>query len=231
MALPVTVTRIQNRRGLQAQFDALYPPGYNGIGGYGNFPGYTPGSYPHVLREGEIGLTTDTRRVLIGNLNGEYIDIGSGALSGLIFSPFMISLPPSGTFVTMPSPGIEFNATPFFNVLYSLTDSASPNWNSVGIEFARNGQLQITATSSLYVALTDSSTEINTTVYDISFQAVYSGSNIVIQYKHNFPYTLTFSTTTIKWAPISTPLPPSYPTFDNITVTFDELSDTFDEGL
>jgi hypothetical protein len=36
MASPVVVSRIQNRRGTQAQFNALYPPGYNGIGGFGN---------------------------------------------------------------------------------------------------------------------------------------------------------------------------------------------------
>jgi hypothetical protein len=36
MATPVTVTRIQNRRGTQDQFDALYPVGYHGIGGFGD---------------------------------------------------------------------------------------------------------------------------------------------------------------------------------------------------
>src|SRR5271165_5499288 len=34
MAEPVVVSRIQNRRGLQADFNALYPPGYQGTGGF-----------------------------------------------------------------------------------------------------------------------------------------------------------------------------------------------------
>lgn len=35
MATPVMVSRIQNRRGTQDQFDALYPPGYDGQAGFG----------------------------------------------------------------------------------------------------------------------------------------------------------------------------------------------------
>jgi hypothetical protein len=35
MSAPVVVSRIQNRRGTQTQFNALYPPGYSGVGGFG----------------------------------------------------------------------------------------------------------------------------------------------------------------------------------------------------
>jgi hypothetical protein len=35
MSTPVVVSRIQNRRGTQSQFDALYPAGYTGVGGFG----------------------------------------------------------------------------------------------------------------------------------------------------------------------------------------------------
>ncbi len=165
MATPVTVTRIQNRRGTQAQFETLYPQGYQGTGGFGDpvwstqpvlissvvatgttitvsiisaylMPPYNtllvPGSaivvsgvtpsiyndtytissidtvtspgftlincasiltgsadpdtgsfylpfvienYQGVLLPGEIALCTDSRRMFIGNLNGEYIDV------------------------------------------------------------------------------------------------------------------------------------------------------------
>jgi hypothetical protein len=36
MSTPVVISRIQNRRGTQIQFNALYPVGYNGIGGFGS---------------------------------------------------------------------------------------------------------------------------------------------------------------------------------------------------
>lgn len=74
MAAPVVVSRIQSRRGTQAQFDALYPLGYSGIGGYGSLPGFNSTNYPNVLMPGELALCTDTRRVFLGNLNAEYLE-------------------------------------------------------------------------------------------------------------------------------------------------------------
>lgn len=51
------------------------------------------------------------------------------------------------------------------------------------------------------VALADTGVEINNTVYDISFRAVYdSYGNIQILYMHNFPAALTFNTSSIIWA-------------------------------
>lgn len=75
---PVTVTRIQNRRGTYSQFLALYPIGYNGVGGFDSVPGYTPTAYPNVLQPGELALCTDNRKMFMGNLNGEYIQVGAG---------------------------------------------------------------------------------------------------------------------------------------------------------
>lgn len=65
---PVVVSRIQNRRGTQADFDNLYPPGYTGTGG---------AIGPDILQPGELALCTDTRRVFIGNINGEYIELAT----------------------------------------------------------------------------------------------------------------------------------------------------------
>ena len=62
---PVVVTRIQNRRGTQAQFDALYPNGQ-------------PGTGPNILQPGELALVTDSPgKVYIGNINGTYFEIGT----------------------------------------------------------------------------------------------------------------------------------------------------------
>ena len=71
---PVVVSRIQNRRGTQAQFDALYPEGQPGFG-------------PDILQPGEIALITDPPgKVYIGSLNGTYFEIGvssNNTLAGL----------------------------------------------------------------------------------------------------------------------------------------------------
>jgi hypothetical protein len=77
MVSPVVVSRIQHRRGLQTQFDELYPLGYVGVGGYNApaFPDFTPLNYPNVLLPGEMVLCTDTRRVYMGNINGEYLQL------------------------------------------------------------------------------------------------------------------------------------------------------------
>lgn len=78
MVAPVVVSRIQHRRGLQEQFNgtnAIYPKDYNGIGGYGSSVDFTPEKYPNVLLPGEMVLCTDTRRVYMGNINGEYLQL------------------------------------------------------------------------------------------------------------------------------------------------------------
>ena len=195
MASPVTVSRIQNRRGTQAQFDALYPPGYTGVGPV------NISLYPNILMPGELALATDTRRIFLGNLNGEYVELASVG-AGILLSPLVISLPPIGIFTVIPE--LTFISTPFFNILYSITDSLNPDWNTVGTTFSRNGEMKITAvvdTGPGSVSLTDTSTEVNTTLFDISFTADYNGPSIEISYMHNFPGNLTFSSGTILWLP------------------------------
>jgi len=195
MASPVTVSRIQNRRGTQAQFDALYPPGYTGVGPV------NINLYPNILMPGELALATDTRRIFLGNLNGEYVELASVG-AGILLSPLVISLPPVGIFTVIPE--LTFISTPFFNILYSITDSLNPDWNTVGTTFSRNGEMKITAATfgGGTVSLTDSSVDVNNTIYDISFTADYNViPSIEISYMHNFPGNLTFSSGTILWLP------------------------------
>lgn len=212
MSSPVTVTRIQNRRGTQSQFDGLYPAGYTGIGGFGSIPGFNAIAYPEVLLSGEIGFCTDSRRIFLGNINGEYIEIalsgGSGALT-----PVTLTLPPVGTYTTLPA--LSYNVTPFFRIIYDVTDNASADWNTIGTTFSRNGTFEITATAPFApipnppfppitpVTLNDNGTEINTVQPNsLEFQAVYNIGNtqVEIQYMHNFAGTLTFNTSTIHWS-------------------------------
>ena len=210
MASPVTVSRIQNRRGTQAQFDALYPPGYTGVGPV------NINLWPNILMPGELALCTDTRRIFLGNLTGEYVEIASVLGGGILLAPLVIQLPPT---VVFPAPPIfvpinpsggfveslDYLATPFFTLLYDITDNtANPDWNTVGTSFSRNGEMKITAATfgGGTVSLTDSSVDVNNTVYDISFTADYnSPATIEISYSHNFPGSLTFSSSTILWLP------------------------------
>lgn len=208
MATPVVVSRIQNRRGTQSQFDALYPVGYNGTGGY--YPGFadvtfTPANYPDVLLPGEIALITDTRRVFVGNINGEYIELAEGS-TGINLSPLVITLPSAGVFTAIPA--LSYEPTPFNSILYDLTDDTNPNWNVPGTDFSRNGTLQVTSVK--YVAappaatLTDIGTEINNaSPSTISFIAEYDFTQTVIEikYMHDFPGDLTFSSSSIIWLP------------------------------
>ena len=196
MASPVTVSRIQNRRGTQAQFDALYPPGYTGVGPV------DINIYPNIMMPGELALATDTRRIFLGNLTGEYVELSTAAGGGILLGPLVLSLPPAG--VPTPIPQLDYSATPFFTLIYDITDSASPDWNTVGTTFSRNGEMKIAAVVDFgpgSVSLTDTSVDVNTTLFDISFTADYNGPNIEISYMHDFPGNLTFSSSTILWLP------------------------------
>ena len=206
MASPVVISRIQNRRGLQSQFDALYPPGYLGIGGYGSQPGFDATNYPNVLMSGELALCTDSRKIFLGNLNAEYVEIAQSNPTSLTLPPLVIQLPPVGVFTIIPT--LTYLATPFFTLLYDLTDELSPDQNVPGTDFSRNGSLQIVAIK--YVAappaatLTDSGTEINNaSPSTISFIAEYDFTQtlIEIKYMHDFPGNLTFSSSSIIWLP------------------------------
>jgi hypothetical protein len=210
MATPVVVTRIQNRRGTQAQFDALYPPGYTGIGGFGSLPGFTLANFPGVLVSGELALVTDTRRMFMGNINGEYIELDSAtSLNSIDLLPIVITLPPAAVFTVIPS--LTYAATPFTKILYDITDSVNPDWNIVGTDFSRNGQLEITAVDYFLpvwpnepVTLTDTGTEINlVSPNQISFIAQYDLTQTLIEilYMHDFAGSLTFSSASIKWLP------------------------------
>ena len=90
--MPVKVSRIQHRRGTQAEFNALYPPGYTGRGGVaGN----------DVLQAGEMALCTDTRRVFMGLPNGEYTELAlkTGVYAGsTALTPIHIELPNTAVF-------------------------------------------------------------------------------------------------------------------------------------
>ena len=109
---PVVVSRIQNRRGFQTDFNNLYPSGQ-------------PGTGPNVLQPGELALCTDTGRVFMGTvvngINGYYIELtagGGGSLppGALELTPVVVSLPPAATWTSMLTP---FTPTPFFTMLNS----------------------------------------------------------------------------------------------------------------
>jgi hypothetical protein len=274
MSAPVVVSRIQNRRGTQTQFNALYPVGYTGVGGFTPTPvspppvtitassgtgtvatltvsalpaGISVGSqiivtgngaydgtyivtslfgltisyastatgsvtgglvtfpynivnYPNVLMPGELALCTDTRNVFLGNLNGEYLELGQASSSGISITPLVITLPPAATFTVIPS--LTFTAVPFTTIWYDAIDGSTPDWDILGMNFSRNGQLQITAiTNADSATLIDSSTEINNYTGQLSFEAVYNGTNVQISYINTLtPSTsVTFSTSTIQW--------------------------------
>ena len=209
MTSPVVVSRIQNRRGLQSQFEALYPLGYNGIGGYGSQPGFDSTNYPDVLLPGEIALCTDSRRIFMGNINAEFTELAETGSGSLVLPPVVISLPPAAVYTAIA--GLSYLpslATPFVTILYDLTDDPAPDWNTPGTNFSRNGTLQVTAVK--YVAappaatLTDSGTEINNSLPNtISFMAEYDVTQTFIQikYKHDFAGNLTFSSSSILWQP------------------------------
>ena len=218
MSTPVVVTRIQNRRGTQTQFNGpagIYPLSYDGIGGFGSQPGYDIINYPGVLVPGELAFCTDTRRVFLGNINGEYVELSTVSGNDIILNPLVLQLAPSPTFVPT---GIEYPTTPFMKILYDLSDSVSPDWNSVGTNFSRNGQLEITAVTDFVpvppvvpfppitpVTLNDTGTEINKVLPNsISFMAQYkdiSATLIEIMYMHDFSGPITFSSGSVKWLP------------------------------
>ena len=236
MATPVIVSRIQNRRGTQDRFDgyvynpagpnSVYPFGYTGTGGYGSYPDFDSINYPNVLLAGELALCTDSGNVYMGNSNGEYIIVDTGANGATVLDrlePYMWVLPPSGTYVNItrvgPGPNtLEYPSTPFINILYGVTNSSLEESNVVGTTFSRNGQLQITAVEyfspdipnppypdTTPASLSDVHTEINlspTDVCNLSLIAQYdtvTNTMIQILYKHDFPTDLMFSTSTIKW--------------------------------
>lgn len=236
MTSPVVVSRIQNRRGTQDQFNgyvynpagpnSVYPAGYSGVGGYGSFPTFNALNYPNVLLPGELALCTDSRRIFMGNLNGEYVEIEIVLGDGLFLKPAEWILDPSPTFepvAQIPHPLIklEYNVTPFFTILYDVTNSTNPDWNTTGQSFSKNGELKITAINNgtpvplpilphppfpvqTQVNLTDTSTEVNFLIpSDIHFKAQYNliGDKIEILYRHDFPTPLRFYTSTISWVP------------------------------
>jgi len=147
----------------------------------------------------------------MGNLNGEYIEVTNPIQTDILLRPHVILLPPIGVYTVIPS--LEFDPTPFFTLLYDITDATiTPppiNWNTVGTNFSRNGEMKITAVVDFVgppasATLTDTSTEVNLTAFDISFIAQYNGTSdkIEILYMHDFVTSLTFSTSTIRWIPL-----------------------------
>ena len=194
MVTPVVVSRIQNRRGTQSQFDSLYLT--------------YPGSGPNILQPGEIALCTDSHRIFIGNINGTYDELGTATAQDIVLAPTVITISPTPVYTVIPAMSIQ--PTAFFTYLYSVTNSSLPAAGSIGTNFSRNGELRITAIVNFTptppsiqgpVSLVDQSTDINTTSNDVSFQAVYNSTRtgIDIRYKHNFSGNLYLSIATIQW--------------------------------
>jgi len=272
MASPVVVSRIQNRRGLQSQFDNLYPLPYDSLPGatsvgqvvtVNDTTGITPNapvlvtsgvglfqpgtfvasidsateftvsavpivdlsgglsvvsipkyngiwganiiSYPNILMPGELALCTDTRKVFMGNLNGEYVEILTFEDNNdLLLEPITLSLPntqiPGDPPVFAPT-GLFYKSTPFLNVLYDVTDNTLSDWNSEGIVFSKNGELKITCAAG-NVSLTDTGTEVDSFGIFLSLIAVYNSPNIEIHYSHDYvSNNLIFNSSTIRWEP------------------------------
>lgn len=192
MATPVVVSRIQNRRGTQAQFDSLYTS-YPGVG-------------PNILQPGEIALCTDTHRIFIGNLNGTYDELGTATSTDIILEPFVKQLAPAASYTIIPE--LSISPTAFFTMLYSVTNAETTDAGAIGATFSRNGEMKITSVVNFVpvpplgpVSMTDESVDINTTAFDISFLAEYNNTqtSIDISYKHNFLDNLVLCVSTIQW--------------------------------
>jgi hypothetical protein len=200
MATPVVISRMQNRRGTQSEFNNLYPA--------------YPGTGSNILQPGELALCTDTERVFIGNVNGTYFELassggGGGILANIELVPLVITLPPAGIPTVIPA--LTHLPTPFLSLLYGIVDATTIDPNDLGINFSKNGELSITSTVYFVpapplfpVSLIDTGNEVNLTAFDINFTAAYNtpGTLIEISYTHNFPSNLTFSTSSITWAPL-----------------------------
>lgn len=193
MATPVVVSRIQNRRGTQDQFDSLYTS--------------YPGTGPNILQPGEIALCTDTHRIFIGNLNGTYDELGTASSNDIILQPLIKQLAPAASYTIIPE--LSILPTAFHNYLYSISDATNLDAGTIGATFSRNGELKVTAVVNFTatppagpVSVVDQSVSVNTTVYDVSFIAEYNGTQtgIDIKYKHNFPGNLVLCTSSIQWA-------------------------------
>jgi len=101
MATPVVVSRIQNRRGTKAQFDALYPVGYQGTGFLGS-PRWrtTPAPFSTINGNGEVvTITISASNLIRAPIVGSTIVVQGVA-------PAVYNKPYSITTVTEPAVGI-----------------------------------------------------------------------------------------------------------------------------
>jgi hypothetical protein len=205
--------------------DSIYPLGYDGIGGYGSYNDFNSTNYPNVLLDGELCLCTDTQNIYMGDVNGTYIIIATN-ISGEIaldnLTPIVWELTSTGVF-TLVTRGagipLEYNATPFFDIIYSATDAALINWNLTGPTYGENGTLQVTAVEYFTpnipnpnpllpnitpTTLTNTSSVIDKnliTPINLRFEARYDATHTKIQiyYIHDYAGSLWLSTSTIKW--------------------------------
>lgn len=180
MSTPVVVSRIQNRRGLQSAFDALYDTS-NQAG---------------RLRPGELALCHDTNRLFMGTEVSPTNAIGYfEIISGGNPAPLEILLSDNSAFGSWSTiTQLTVVSTSFLTIYYSIDNNDNT--------FSKNGELKITSTSDT-ATLTDTGVEINPTIFDISFKAELLGDNIVVQYKHNFGTNLMFRTTTLVWSELA----------------------------
>ena len=189
------VTRFTSRRGTQAEFDALYPPGYTGTGGV------DLKLYPKVLAQGEMGVCLDTSRVFLGALNGEYIELDSSSdVQQLMVRPATVILPPSSGFARLPH--LDSIYSPFLLIKYSITDNIGAEWTAPGVRYTKSGTLRITASNGEYPTAVDTGNEIS---YDYSKDVYFTvktdtaKNNIYVYYRHNFPWPLRLSTAVVSW--------------------------------
>ena len=149
------ITRFTNRRGTQAEFDSLYPPGYTGVGGV-NLK-----DYPNVLSQGEIGVCLDTARVFLGTLNGEYIELDAGVddVHQLMLRPLSVILPPSSGFARIPH--LDSPYTAMLIIKYSITDNTTETWTDPGLQFTKSGTIRVTTTTGDLPGAFDTGTELS----------------------------------------------------------------------
>lgn len=114
MATPVLVSRIQNRRGTQAQFDALYPPGYTGVGGYNDSGTYDPKKDSSLIPINVLSGDGSkiTMKVSTASIpSNKNVFVGStitidGAVPSNYDSTYVISEVINGSTLQPPEPGI-----------------------------------------------------------------------------------------------------------------------------
>ena len=121
MSTPVVVSRIQNRRGTQSQFDALYPAGYSGVGGFGETQWNAP-------------------PVAFTNITGTGSVVTITFLSTSLVSPYDTLLVPGSTIIVSGTVPVIYNDT----YTVSSVDTVSvPGYTKVSCAAAFTGLMTV----------------------------------------------------------------------------------------